>query len=146
MLKYSGTSVEVYCRIAYISHMNVSGGYLTISFIIVLYIMIDLVSVFEELEDYVIVRISHDYPQFDIGKDDVDVLCKNKEEMSSKIDIIIKKMYSQFRCRKTYIQSKIHLDVFHNSRVNHPKCNHTIYKSSCLYSMLKAQLFVYFLC
>ena len=78
--------------------------------------MIDLISILEGLENYVIVRIAKEFPQFNIGKDDVDILCKNKDETAIFINNALKRLYPQFHCKTIYIQGKIHLDAFHGSQ------------------------------
>lgn len=73
--------------------------------------MLNLLDFLLELNDYIIVRIDKNFPNFKIGKDDIDILCLNMKNTCNHIINVLKKKYPQYNYRKFSIDNKVHIDV-----------------------------------
>ena len=74
--------------------------------------MIDLIKFFDKMEDYIIMRIDNNFPKFNIGYDDVDILCLNMDRTCKHILNILKTEYPNLSYRIFPISKKIHIDIF----------------------------------
>lgn len=64
------------------------------------YIIIDLMDFFSNMEDYTIMKIDSNFPLFNIGKDDVDILCLDIDNTINHITNILSKHYKQYNYKK----------------------------------------------
>ena len=77
--------------------------------------MLNLLDFFINMDNYVIIRIDKNFPQFKIGKDDIDILCLNINNTCDHIINILKTKYSKFNYRKFNIDNKTHIDISYSN-------------------------------
>ena len=64
------------------------------------YIIIDLLDFFSDMKDYTIMKIDKNFPVFNIGKDDVDILCLDSKKTIKHIINILSKNYKQYNYKQ----------------------------------------------
>ena len=78
--------------------------------------MINLMDFFLNMENYTIIKIDPNFPRFNIGKDDIDVLCLNINNVCNHIINILQLKYPDFNYKKYNINNKIHIDVLFKNK------------------------------
>ena len=73
--------------------------------------MLSLLDFLLELNDYTILRIDKNFPNFKIGEDDIDILCLNMKNTCNCIINVLKKKYPQFKYIMFSIDNKVQIDV-----------------------------------
>ena len=72
---------------------------------------IDLLIFFSNMKDYTIMKIDKNFPIFNIGKDDVDILCLDIKNTVNHIINIISKYYGQYNYK--YQKENNQLDIYY---------------------------------
>ena len=78
------------------------------------YIMLDLILFFKDMKDYTIIKKDPNFPFFNIGKDDVDVLCLDMKKTITHIKKILTENYCKYTYR--YNNNNNQLDVLLNNK------------------------------
>tara|TARA_B100001115_G_C15836808_1_gene418551 strand:+ start:1795 stop:2286 length:492 start_codon:yes stop_codon:yes gene_type:complete len=78
--------------------------------------MINLLDFLVTMVDYSIIRIDTNFPNFNVGEDDIDILCLNMEQTCNHIINILETKYNNLHYRKFSIDNKVHIDIIFNSK------------------------------
>lgn len=77
-------------------------------------IIIDLFDFFKDMKDYTIMKMDNKFPLFDIGKDDVDVLCLDIDKTMEHIISVLEHKYKKYNYR--IIKEHNQLDIMYNNK------------------------------
>ena len=78
---------------------------------------INLKDFFDEMNEYTIMKMDDNFPLFNVGKDDVDVLCNNIDDIINTIIKVIKQKYPKFHYRILFFNENLkQLDLFKNNK------------------------------
>ncbi len=78
--------------------------------------MINLLDFLINMKNYTIIRIDETFPNFRIGKDDIDILCLNMNTTCQHIINVLKNKYPDLMYRKFDIDNKVHIDISFRSK------------------------------
>ena len=72
---------------------------------------LDLLDFLVGLENYTVIKMSPSFPKFDVGEDDVDILCLNMNDVANHIISVLKNKYSNLTYRRFTLDGKVHVDI-----------------------------------
>lgn len=78
------------------------------------YIILDLILFFKNMKDYTIIKKDPNFPFFNVGKDDVDVLCLDIEQTVNHIQVILINNYSKYTHK--FNKQNNQLDIFYEKK------------------------------
>lgn len=78
------------------------------------YIILDLILFFKNMKDYTIIKKDPNFPFFNVGKDDVDVLCLDIEQTVNHIQVILINNYSKYTHK--FNKQNNQLDIFYDKK------------------------------
>lgn len=78
------------------------------------YILLDLLLFFKEMKNYTIIKKDPNFPFYNIGKDDVDILCLNVNETIQHIKTILAQYYDKYTYR--FNKENNQLDILLNNK------------------------------
>jgi len=77
------------------------------------YTMIDLQMFFKDMEDYVIIKKSENFPMFNVSRDDVDVLCLDMNKTIKHLENVLYNNYSKYVCH--YDSKNEQLNIYYGN-------------------------------